>query len=122
MPVALLQAEEPLRRALAAIDELMVARVDVAVMSVAECASVRATAGSARRNIGREPRRVEGADECLRRHQHLAAEMAAFLLRRELILEMHARRAGLDHRLHQLERVERPAEAGLGIGDDRRDR
>ncbi len=34
---------------------------------------------------------------------------------------MHARRARLDHRLHQLEGVERPAEAGLGVGDDRRE-
>jgi hypothetical protein len=29
--------------------------------------------------------------------------------------------AGLDHRLHQLEGVEHAAEAGLGIGDDRRE-
>ena len=57
----------------------------------------------------------------LRRHQNLAAEMAAFLLGRELVLEMDAGGAGLDHRLHQLEGVERAAEAGLGIGDDRRE-
>jgi hypothetical protein len=36
-----------------------------------------------------------------------------------LILEVDARSAGLDHRLHHLEGVERSAEAGLGIGDDR---
>ena len=29
--------------------------------------------------------------------------------------------AGLDHALHQLEGVQRPAEAGLGVGDDRRE-
>ena len=45
--------------------------------------------------------------------------MAALLLGGELVLEVHARGAGLDHRLHQLERVQRAAEAGLGVGDDR---
>ena len=39
----------------------------------------------------------------------------------ELVLEVHAGGAGLDHRLHQLEGVERAAEAGLGVGDDRRE-
>ena len=47
------------------------------------------------------------------------AEVAALLLRRELVLEVHRRRARLDHLLHQLERVQRAAEAGLGVGDDR---
>ena len=32
---------------------------------------------------------------------------------------MHPGRAGRDHRLHQLERVQKAAEAGLGVGDDR---
>ena len=41
-----------------------------------------------------------------------------FFSRGELILEVYARRAGLDHRLHELESVERPAEARLGVGDD----
>ncbi len=54
------------------------------------------------------------------RHQHLAAEMAALLLGRQLVLEMHARGARLDHRPHQLIGVERAAEPGLGVGDDRR--
>jgi len=31
---------------------------------------------------------------------------------------MHAGRAGVDHRLHQLERVQHAAEAGLGIRHD----
>ncbi len=44
--------------------------------------------------------------------------MAALLLGGELILEVDARRARLDHRLHQLEAVQRPAEARLGVGDD----
>jgi hypothetical protein len=60
------------------------------------------------------------ADELRGRHEHLAAEMAAFLLRRELILVVHAARTCLDHRAHQLIRVERPTEAGLRIGEDRR--
>ena len=54
------------------------------------------------------------------RDEHLAAEVAALLLGGELVLEVHAGGARLDHRLHQLERVQRPAEAGLGVGDDRR--
>ena len=45
--------------------------------------------------------------------------MAALLFRRQLVLEVHRRGAGLDHGLHQLEDVERAAEAGFGIGDDR---
>ena len=55
------------------------------------------------------------------RDEHLAAEVAALLLGGELVLEVHAGGAGLDHRLHQLEGVQRPAEAGLGVGDDRRE-
>ncbi len=56
----------------------------------------------------------------LRGDEHLAAEVAALLLGRELVLEVHARRARLDHGLHELEGVERAAEARLGVGDDRR--
>ena len=52
--------------------------------------------------------------------KHLAAEMAAFFLRAELVFEVHARRAGGDHRFHQFEDVERAAEAGFGVGDDRK--
>jgi hypothetical protein len=70
-------------------------------------------------DVGGEARRVERADVLADRHQHLAAEMAAFLLRRELVLEMHARRTRVDHRAHQLEGVQRAAEADLGVGDDR---
>ena len=47
--------------------------------------------------------------------------MPALLLGRELILEVHGSGARLDHRLHQLEGVQRPAEPGLGVGDDRRE-
>ena len=47
--------------------------------------------------------------------------MAALLLGRELVLEVNAGGARLDKGLHDLEGVERPAEAGLGVGDDRRE-
>ena len=70
-------------------------------------------------DVGREPRRGQRAHELARRDEHLAAEMAALLFRRELVLEMDAGGAGLDEGLHQLEGVQRPAEAGLRIRDDR---
>ena len=72
-------------------------------------------------HIGREAGRRQRPDELLGRDQDLAAQMPALLLAGELILEVHARRAGLDHRAHQLERVQGAAEPGLGVGDDRRD-
>ena len=56
---------------------------------------------------------------CCGGDQHLAAEVAALLLRGELVLPVHARGAGLDHGLHQLVGVQRAAEAGLGVGHDR---
>ena len=55
----------------------------------------------------------------LGRDQDLAAEVAALLLRGELVLPVHAGGAGRDHRGHQLVGVERAAEAGLGVGHDR---
>ena len=90
------------------------------VMSFALSASVRATMH--RRNsadVGGEPRRVEVADRRLGRDQHLAAEMAALLLGGELVLEMDAGGTRFDVRLHDLEAVQRSAEAGFGVGDDR---
>ena len=89
------------------------------VISVAAWASVRATIeGRNAADVGGEP----GGDRVLiwaGRDQDLAAHVAALLLRGELVLEVDARGAGLDHRLHELEGVERAAEAGLGVGDDR---
>ena len=70
-------------------------------------------------DVGREPRGDQGADELIRRHQDLAAQVAALLLRGELVLEVDSGGPRLDHPLHQLEGVEGPAEAGLGVGDDR---
>ena len=98
----------------------MVALVDVARQQLRR---VGVGAGDEQRrdagDVGREPRREERPDELAGRDEHLAAEMAALLLGRELILEVHGRRARLDHPAHQLERVQRPAEAGLGVRDDR---
>ena len=71
--------------------------------------------------IGREPRGDQLLDRFARRHQHLAAHVAALLHRGELVLEMHAGGARIDHRLHQLERVQHAAETGFGVGDDRRE-
>ena len=102
-------------------DERTVALVDVGGQQLR-----RVRVGAAQQHgrhaldIGGEPRGVQRADVLRDRHQHLAAEMAALLLGRELVLEMHAGGAGLDHRLHQLERVQRAAEPGLGVGHDRR--
>ena len=46
--------------------------------------------------------------------------MAAFFFGGQLVLEMNAGRTRLNHSLHQLIGVERAAEPGLGIGNDRR--
>ncbi len=114
-------AEEALGRALAG-DELAVALVDVArEQRRRERVGARDEDRRDVEDVGGEPRGDERADELARRHEHLAAEVAALLLRRELVLEVDARGAGLDERLHQLERVQRAAEAGLGVGDDRRE-
>ena len=70
-------------------------------------------------NIGRQTRRDEMRDGRARRHQHLAAHVPAFFFARELIFEMHAGRAGLDHCFHQFENIERSAKTGFRIRDDR---
>ena len=51
--------------------------------------------------------------------QHLATEVAALLLRRELVLPVRAGDTRGDHGLLQFVDVERAAEAGLAVGDDR---
>ena len=55
------------------------------------------------------------------RDQHLAAEMAALLLRSELIFKMNAGRARLNIRFHDLVGIERTTEAGFGIRHDRQE-
>ncbi|MNX81846.1 hypothetical protein D3C86_1135490 [compost metagenome] len=56
-----------------------------------------------------------------RRDQDLAAEMAALLFRCQLVFIVNTRRTRLDEGLHDFESVERPAETGLRIGNDRRE-
>ena len=117
---ALADPEEALGGAFAA-QERPVSLVDVGGEQL--CGVAVGSAQQHRRHplhVGRQPCGVQRADVLADRHQHLAAEMAALLLRRELVLEMHTGGTRLDHRPHQLERVQRAAEAGLGIGDDRR--
>ena len=115
----LLDAEEALGRPLAR-DERLVALVDVARQQR------RRQGVGAGDEHGRDAGHVRGeaggrerAQELARRDEHLAAEVAALLLRRELVLVVHAGGACLDHLGHQLEGVEGAAEAGLGVGDDR---
>ena len=54
------------------------------------------------------------------RDKDFAAEMPAFLLGCQLILEMHPGSAGFDVRLHDLVRVQRSPETGFRICDDGR--
>ena len=92
------------------------------VSSAAESASVRATISvGTSGDVRGQARGDERADVLRGGDEHLAAEVAALLLGRELVLEVHGRRARLDERLHDLEGVQRPAEAGLGVGHDRRE-
>ena len=92
------------------------------VSSFALSASVRAmsTVGTSQTSAASRAA-IERANELAGRHEDLAAQVAALLLRRELILEVHAGGASLDHRLHELEGIERAAEAGLGVGNHRRE-
>ena len=72
-------------------------------------------------HVGREAGRVQLADELARRDEDFAAEVAALLLRGQLVLEVNTGRAGRDHRFHQLVGVQRAAEARLGVGHDGRE-
>ena len=118
-PVA--NAEEALRRALARA-ELRVGLVDVAGQELRrEGVGARDDEGRHVEHVGGEAGGDERPDVLRGRDEHLAAEVAALLLGGELVLEVHAGGACLDHRLHQLEGVQRAAEAGLGVGDDRRE-
>ncbi|CAG7843789.1 hypothetical protein USB125703_00001 [Pseudoclavibacter triregionum] len=101
-------------------DEGAVALVDVARHEV-RGERVGAGDDDARhaRDVGREAGGLEGALVLRGGDEHLAAHVAALLLRAELVLPVDARGARLDHRLHELVGVELAAEAGLGVGDDR---
>ena len=112
--------EEAFGRALLRGDERLVALVDVGGQQRRRLGvGARDEHGRHAADVGREPRGDELVDGFLRRHQHLAAHVAALLGARELVLEMHARGARFDHRLHELERVQHAAEARFGVGDDR---
>ena len=66
---------------------------------MADSASVRATTSvGTPQHVGGETRRDQAALVLRRRDQHLAAHVAALLLRRELVFEMDAGRAGFDDR------------------------
>ena len=116
---AVAHAEEALGRALAR-GELAVGVIDIARQERRR-EGVSASDDERRHvhHVGGESRRNERANELRRRHEDFAAEVAALLLRRELILEVDCSCAGFDEALHQLEGVERAAEAGFRIGDDR---
>ena len=101
-------------------EELFVRGVDLAREErCAQC--VRAGDENRRhvRDVGGEPRGHQRPDELARRDEHLAAQVAALLFRGELILVMDACSASFDHGTHQLVRLKRAAEAGLGIRNDR---
>ena len=118
---AFLQAEEAFGRALAG-QELPVALVDVACdQPGAFSVGTGDQHGRNAASVCCQASRIEVADRRLGRDQHLAAQMAALLFRRELVLEMNARNASLDICLHDLEAVQRSAEPCLGIGNDRRE-
>ena len=119
---AALDPVEALGGALAGLDERAIALVDVARQELrAVGVGPRDEDRRNARHVGREARSDQRANERARRDEHLAAHVAALLLARELVLEVNAGGARLDHRLHQLERVERAAESRLGVGDDRRE-
>src|SRR4051794_9494855 len=116
-PGAVFQPEETLRRAFAA-DERAVALIDVAGDELrAFC--IRAGDEDRRyaADVRCQARRIEVANRRLGRDQPLAAEMAALLLRRELVLEVTASPPRLDIGLHDLEAVQGAAKAGLRVGE-----
>ncbi len=116
---AALQVEEAFGRTVLRRDERQVALVDVARDEL-RAVGVRARDEDRRHvvDVRGEASRDERANELRRRHEHFAAHVSALLLARELILEMHARGARFDHALHQLVRVERPAEPGFRVRED----
>ena len=115
---AVLDPEESLRSALAG-EEPAVAFVDIRGQQAGGLGvGARQQHGRHIHDIRGQPRRNQFFHRLAGRHQHLAAHVAAFFHRRQLVLEMHARGPGRNHVLRQFEGVEHAAEAGLGVGHD----
>src|SRR5207245_5615844 len=114
---AAVELEEAFWSALAP-DERAVGRIGIARD---EAGAVRIGPGDDQRpdahHVGREPRRDEFLDELRGRDDDLSPEVAALLGGGELILEVDAGGPGLDHGLHEFERVEGPAESGFRVRD-----
>ena len=58
-------------------------------------------------------------DGSARRNQHFSSHVSAFFLAGELIFQVHAGRARLDHSFDQFKNIERPAKTSFGVGHDR---
>ena len=114
-----LETVETFRGALAR-DELAIALVDIGGDQLGAFGiGARQHEGRRAADVGGQTRRDQVALMRRGRDQHLAAHVTALLLRSELVLEVNAGRARLDIGLHDLERVERTAEACLGVSHDR---
>eukprot|EP01133_Synstelium_polycarpum_P027063 gene27062-biopygen23214 len=102
------------------IDEWAVALVNIRGQKLCGF-RIRAGDDQGRRShdVGSKPRGIQVADMGSGRDQNLAAEMAALLFRCQLVLIMHTRSTGLDESLHDLEGIERAAEAGFRVRNDR---
>jgi hypothetical protein len=118
---AALDVVEAFVGAVLAQDERLIALVDIAGDQLRRVGvGARHDQGGHVHHVGGQARGNQLLDEFADGHQHLAAHVAALLGRGELVLEVDAGRAGLDHRLHQLIGVERAAKARLGVGHDGR--
>ena len=69
-------------------------------------------------DVGGEARGDQFLDSFLGGHENLAAHVAAFLDRGQLVFPVHAGRSGANHCLHQFKGVQHTAKSGFGIGDD----
>ena len=91
------------------------------VSNCAECASVRHSSTVGTPSTSAASRAAFSVRMCCAdRHQHLAAEMAALLLATRAGPRNARRRRRPRSSPHQLVGVQRAAEPGLGVGDDRR--
>ncbi len=72
-------------------------------------------------HISGQTRSNQFLNRLLRGDQHLAAHMAAFLHRRQLIFEVNGRCTGFNHRFHQFEGIQNAAKTGFRISNDRQE-